>query len=154
MRSVCKLCSLALIGLPGCLLRFPVVYFQVNSIDWWGRHRVVGYGHFTVPDKPGCHEIVVSTWRPTGSLRAQVSRYNCGQLLTRTQLCIVQVLRRRSAFASRHHARWPSLSTTRGEYCRMWRDNLSLTVIRTGRTPVPLQVLGRELPRSRIGTGG
>ena len=33
----------------------------------WGRHRVEGYGHASLPSHPGHHTLTLDTWRPVGS---------------------------------------------------------------------------------------
>lgn len=44
------------------------LYIQVHSLEWREtRRRLVGYGHFTLPDRPGMFDTRVSTWRPAGT---------------------------------------------------------------------------------------
>jgi hypothetical protein len=59
-------------------IKYPTIYFQVNSLDRWGSHRVVGYGYQTLPCDAGEHELVISTWKPVGSLRSQLSSFFVG----------------------------------------------------------------------------
>ncbi|XP_068121964.1 tectonic-like complex member MKS1 [Hyperolius riggenbachi] len=44
--------------------QWPVVYFEVLSLDFWQRYRVEGYGSVVLPQTPGMHEITAHTWRP------------------------------------------------------------------------------------------
>ena len=37
----------------------PHLLFQVNSVDDWGRHRIMGYGFLRLPIEPGYHELEV-----------------------------------------------------------------------------------------------
>ncbi|XP_066492194.1 tectonic-like complex member MKS1 isoform X2 [Tiliqua scincoides] len=48
----------------GSLPQWPVLYFAVQSLDFWQRHRVEGYGFVVLPAVPGAHTVTVSTWRP------------------------------------------------------------------------------------------
>jgi Ciliary basal body-associated, B9 protein len=65
-------------GKDGYVTRWPYMYFQVASVDNWQRHRIVGYGHVVLPDKPGVHEITVPTWRPIGTVRDEMQRFFVG----------------------------------------------------------------------------
>ncbi|XP_073472683.1 tectonic-like complex member MKS1 [Aquarana catesbeiana] len=44
--------------------QWPVIYFEVLSLDFWQRYRVEGYGSVILPHTPGMHEIAAQTWRP------------------------------------------------------------------------------------------
>ena len=35
------------------LPKWPVLYLEIGSFDFWGQHRVEGYCHFVLPSKPG-----------------------------------------------------------------------------------------------------
>ncbi|XP_068010604.1 tectonic-like complex member MKS1 [Melanerpes formicivorus] len=48
----------------GSLPQWPVLYFEVLSLDSWQRYRVEGYGSLVLPASPGLHELTISTWRP------------------------------------------------------------------------------------------
>ncbi|XP_054857378.1 tectonic-like complex member MKS1 [Eublepharis macularius] len=50
--------------LEGSLPQWPVLYFEVLSLDFWQRYRVEGYGFVMLPATPGAHTLTVSTWRP------------------------------------------------------------------------------------------
>ena len=56
----------------------PYLLLQVNSIDYWGRHRVEGYGFVRFPAEPGYHKIEVETWRPRGSLQSEIHSFFLG----------------------------------------------------------------------------
>ncbi|XP_071994173.1 tectonic-like complex member MKS1 isoform X1 [Engystomops pustulosus] len=44
--------------------QWPVLYFEVLSLDFWQRYRVEGYGSVVLPQTPGLHNITAQTWRP------------------------------------------------------------------------------------------
>ncbi|XP_053562294.1 tectonic-like complex member MKS1 [Bombina bombina] len=44
--------------------QWPILYFEVLSLDFWQRYRVEGYGSIVLPVTPGMHTITVQTWRP------------------------------------------------------------------------------------------
>nr|XP_048679881.1 Meckel syndrome type 1 protein isoform X3 [Caretta caretta] len=48
----------------GSLPQWPVIYFEVLSLDYWQRHRVEGYGSVVLPAAPGFHTLTAPTWRP------------------------------------------------------------------------------------------
>ncbi|XP_035288228.1 Meckel syndrome type 1 protein [Anguilla anguilla] len=49
------------------LPQWPVLYFEVLSLDFWQRYRAEGYGYLVIPATPGCHTLTCSTWRPLQS---------------------------------------------------------------------------------------
>uniref|UniRef100_A0A674JGR4 MKS transition zone complex subunit 1 n=1 Tax=Terrapene triunguis TaxID=2587831 RepID=A0A674JGR4_9SAUR len=48
----------------GSLPQWPVIYFEVLSLDYWQRYRVEGYGSVVLPAAPGFHTLTAPTWRP------------------------------------------------------------------------------------------
>ncbi|XP_057239541.1 tectonic-like complex member MKS1 isoform X2 [Malurus melanocephalus] len=46
------------------LPEWPVLYFEVLSLDFWQRYRVEGYGSLVLPASPGVHVLTIPTWRP------------------------------------------------------------------------------------------
>ncbi|KAJ7308956.1 hypothetical protein JRQ81_008236 [Phrynocephalus forsythii] len=48
----------------GSFPSWPVLYFEVLSLDFWQRYRVEGYGFMELPSGPGTHTVTASTWRP------------------------------------------------------------------------------------------
>ncbi|XP_051491292.1 tectonic-like complex member MKS1 isoform X2 [Apus apus] len=46
------------------LPQWPVLYFEVLSMDFWQRYRVEGYGSLVLPASPGLHMLTIPTWRP------------------------------------------------------------------------------------------
>uniref|UniRef100_A0A8C8RQR1 MKS transition zone complex subunit 1 n=1 Tax=Pelusios castaneus TaxID=367368 RepID=A0A8C8RQR1_9SAUR len=48
----------------GSLPQWPVIYFEVLSLDYWQRYRVEGYGSIVLPATPGVHTLTAPTWRP------------------------------------------------------------------------------------------
>ncbi len=59
----------ALKGIDG----WPRLRLEVYGVDEYGRVELAGYGCALVPTSPGTHELRCATWRPTGSLREQLS---------------------------------------------------------------------------------
>ncbi|KAJ1184994.1 hypothetical protein NDU88_001790 [Pleurodeles waltl] len=47
------------------LPQWPVLYFEVLSLDFWQRYRVEGYGSIVLPSSPGLHILTARTWRPS-----------------------------------------------------------------------------------------
>uniref|UniRef100_A0A8D2KSJ5 MKS transition zone complex subunit 1 n=1 Tax=Varanus komodoensis TaxID=61221 RepID=A0A8D2KSJ5_VARKO len=48
----------------GTFPQWPVLYFEVLSLDFWQRYRVEGYGFVVLPATPGAHVLAAATWRP------------------------------------------------------------------------------------------
>ncbi|KFV97243.1 Meckel syndrome type 1 protein, partial [Eurypyga helias] len=44
--------------------QWPILYFEVLSLDFWQRHRIEGYGSLELPASPGLHMLTIPTWRP------------------------------------------------------------------------------------------
>lgn len=59
-------------------LRGPVLYLQVNSVDRWRVHRVIGYTHVELPLTPGSTTRQLATWTPCGSIRATMKDWLVG----------------------------------------------------------------------------
>ncbi|KAJ8402236.1 hypothetical protein AAFF_G00371010 [Aldrovandia affinis] len=61
------------------LPQWPVLYFEVLSLDFWQRYRTEGYGYLVIPATPGCHSLTCSTWRPLqGGTVAELRRFFIG----------------------------------------------------------------------------
>lgn len=61
------------------LLYAPKILFQVNSLDYFGRHRPEGYGQLSMPLQPGKHAQSVQSWRPAGPpVTGQMRRHFIG----------------------------------------------------------------------------
>ncbi|CAF0833336.1 unnamed protein product [Adineta ricciae] len=59
--------------------RMPKIYFQVASLDSWGRHRTEGYTYTDIPNIPGFYDEHLSCWRPRGdSIFNEVRRFFIG----------------------------------------------------------------------------
>jgi hypothetical protein len=56
----------------------PILYVHVYALNRWGMRSVVGYGFAHLPREPGCHELVLHTWQPRGSVREQLDRFFLG----------------------------------------------------------------------------
>ena len=39
-------------------IHWPILFFEVLSIDTWERYRTEGYGYVTIPNKPGTEDCV------------------------------------------------------------------------------------------------
>lgn len=46
------------------IVNWPNIIVEVCSMDVWDRHRILGYGYFTIPDKPGKYNLRICTWKP------------------------------------------------------------------------------------------
>ncbi|KFP75612.1 Meckel syndrome type 1 protein, partial [Acanthisitta chloris] len=46
------------------LPQWPILYFEVLSLDFWQRYRVEGYGSLVLPASPGVHKLTIPAWRP------------------------------------------------------------------------------------------
>lgn len=55
--------------------RWPIICFQVNAYDSWGRTYTVGYGFCEIPKYPGFHELSIKTWKPKETLDEQISAF-------------------------------------------------------------------------------
>ncbi|NWS78518.1 MKS1 protein, partial [Crotophaga sulcirostris] len=61
------------------LPQWPVLYFEVLSLDFWQRYRVEGYGSLVLPSSPGLHTLTIPTWRPVGlGVVAELRRFFIG----------------------------------------------------------------------------
>ncbi|KAF5404973.1 hypothetical protein PHET_01458 [Paragonimus heterotremus] len=47
-------------------MRWPILYLEVISFDFWSRSRTEGYGYVELPRTYGEHVLKVLCWRPTG----------------------------------------------------------------------------------------
>ncbi|XP_005986924.1 Meckel syndrome type 1 protein [Latimeria chalumnae] len=58
---------------------WPVLYFEVLSLDYWQRYRTEGYGYAVLPSTPGSHTMTCPTWRPiqTGTV-SELRRFFIG----------------------------------------------------------------------------
>jgi len=46
---------------------WPKIIVHVTKLDEYGRLGTVGYGFASLPTVPGCHDVTVNCWRPTGT---------------------------------------------------------------------------------------
>lgn len=64
--------------------KLSTIYFEVNSVDNWNRHRIEGYGTFNINldghncDNNNINNICVPIWRPIGSIHDEMKRYFIG----------------------------------------------------------------------------
>ncbi|UJR22762.1 hypothetical protein I4U23_025794 [Adineta vaga] len=59
--------------------RMPKIYFQIASLDSWGRHRTEGYTFIDIPNLPGFYNEHLPCWRPRGdSIFNEVRRFFIG----------------------------------------------------------------------------
>ena len=52
---------------------WPRISLEVWGVDRFGRNELAGYGVCMVPTTPGLHRLECATWRPSGTLREQLS---------------------------------------------------------------------------------
>jgi len=57
------------------------VLFAVKSRDNWGRHRIEGYTHFILPPEPGCYDMHLRCWKPSGTIREKMADFFVGGAL-------------------------------------------------------------------------
>lgn len=57
---------------------WPKVCLQVNSVDSWGKHKILGYGFLEFPSQPGFYNISVETCRPVEDLYSEVHSFYLG----------------------------------------------------------------------------
>ncbi len=62
--------------------KVPVVIFKVYSKDSYGRMKLQGYGYYNIPDKPGCEEVEIKTWRPIAGISLQLQDFFLGSAAT------------------------------------------------------------------------
>ncbi|CAF2688022.1 unnamed protein product [Rotaria sp. Silwood2] len=61
------------------LPRMPKIYFQIFSLDSWGRHRIEDYTYIDIPSSPGFYDEDLSCWRPRGnSIYDELRRFYIG----------------------------------------------------------------------------
>ncbi|XP_072325435.1 tectonic-like complex member MKS1 isoform X2 [Scyliorhinus torazame] len=65
----------------GFLPQWPVLYFGVQSCDFWQRYRIEGYGYIRIPDSPGSYTLTCQTWRPILPGTSEMYRFFVGGLL-------------------------------------------------------------------------
>lgn len=51
---------------PEDFISWPILYFQVYSLDSWQRHRIEGYAYCQLPDVAGSTCVEIDMWRPEG----------------------------------------------------------------------------------------
>ena len=61
-----------------CLFKPPTVFLQVNSLDYWDRHRCEGYAMLTLPTKSGSYNIQLQTFRAVGNIADEMKRFFIG----------------------------------------------------------------------------
>ncbi|XP_065890602.1 tectonic-like complex member MKS1 isoform X2 [Dysidea avara] len=61
------------------LPKWPQLYLEIGSFDFWGQHRVEGYCCLSLPTRPGKHHIDIPGWRnKESSVIDQMRRYFIG----------------------------------------------------------------------------
>ena len=58
--------------------RWPILLFQVDSVDNWQRYSIEGYGFIEIPKDPGFHEILIPTWKPHHSISEKIHSFYLG----------------------------------------------------------------------------
>lgn len=57
---------------------WPKLFFQINSIDEWERHRIEGYGFVNIPNFSGNSQIKVPCYKPKEDLSMNIFSYFLG----------------------------------------------------------------------------
>eukprot|EP01107_Rhizomastix_libera_P006950 TRINITY_DN2117_c0_g1_i1.p1 TRINITY_DN2117_c0_g1~~TRINITY_DN2117_c0_g1_i1.p1 ORF type:complete len:591 (-),score=153.25 TRINITY_DN2117_c0_g1_i1:3-1775(-) len=80
----------------------PTLMFTVRSSDWWGRHRVEGYGYVTIPfPTVSCGiTVTVPVWRPVPSIRSEMKSFFIGSSTELEDTCYVKETASRYGFTS------------------------------------------------------
>eukprot|EP00916_Digyalum_oweni_P014890 GHVL01024351.1.p2 GENE.GHVL01024351.1~~GHVL01024351.1.p2 ORF type:complete len:130 (-),score=35.59 GHVL01024351.1:620-1009(-) len=61
----------------------PILIFQINSIDYWTRQSIIGYGYIKIPIIPGYYKRNIKLWKPISScIRQKMISYYCGSYLS------------------------------------------------------------------------
>jgi len=79
-------------------LGWPKLILQVQELDEHGRSHLAGYGFCHLPMKPGLSELAVSCWRPTGSMRDEISAFFLGST---PKLMSHDIISNKAAWANR-----------------------------------------------------
>ena len=58
--------------------RWPIIFFQANSSDSWGRNKVEAYGFCEIPKNAGYHEITIKTWKPKETIQDHINSFYLG----------------------------------------------------------------------------
>ncbi|KAL4630897.1 Meckel syndrome type 1 protein isoform X3 [Arapaima gigas] len=94
------------------LPQWPVLYFEVLSLDFWQRYRTEGYGCLVIPATPGSHTLTCSTWRPLQcGTTAELRRFFIGGTPELEDISYVRVP---STFKGRHLSRFGFRTVTTG----------------------------------------
>ncbi|XP_041881830.1 Meckel syndrome type 1 protein isoform X3 [Corvus kubaryi] len=94
------------------LPQWPVLYFEVLSLDFWQRYRVEGYGSLVLPASPGVHVLTIPTWRPVelGTV-AEMRRFFIGGSPELEDLTYIRIP---STFKGKHFSRFGFRTKTTG----------------------------------------
>ncbi|XP_031985929.1 Meckel syndrome type 1 protein isoform X2 [Corvus moneduloides] len=94
------------------LPQWPVLYFEVLSLDFWQRYRVEGYGSLVLPASPGVHVLTIPTWRPVelGTV-AEMRRFFIGGSPELEDLTYIRIP---STFKGKHFSRFGFRTETTG----------------------------------------
>ncbi len=57
---------------------FPVLVFEVYSMQSFGVTSLEGYGYVPLPEEPGFKDVSVATWKPVGSRVSRLRELFCG----------------------------------------------------------------------------
>jgi len=79
-------------------LGWPKLVMQVQELDEHGCSHVAGYGFCHLPVTPGSSELTVCCWRPTGSVRDEISAYFLGNT---SRLTSYDIISAKAAWANR-----------------------------------------------------
>jgi Meckel syndrome type 1 protein len=60
------------------LSEWPKVCIKVNSVDSWGKHKILGYGFLEFPPQAGFYKLSIPTCRPVEDLYSEVHSFYLG----------------------------------------------------------------------------
>ncbi|KAL9182037.1 hypothetical protein ACHAXT_012380 [Thalassiosira profunda] len=103
---------------------WPRIILQVWELDEYGRSILSGYGFAHLPTNPGCHELEVRCWRPSGSMREELESFFLG-----TSSCLVD---------------------ENVIFGKAWEDRSSLVTVSSGIVRMHVNVLLRFFGEQRV----
>ena len=96
---------------------WPRLRLQVWELDEYGRTNLSGYGFAHLPVNPGCYDIAVACWRPTGSLPEEIQAFFLG---ANPQLANEEVL-----------------------FSKAWENRCRLVTVPSGKVHIQVSVINR-----------
>uniref|UniRef100_A0A4W3J1M4 MKS transition zone complex subunit 1 n=1 Tax=Callorhinchus milii TaxID=7868 RepID=A0A4W3J1M4_CALMI len=134
------------------LPHWPVLYFEVLSLDFWQRYRTEGYGYVNIPISPGCHTLTCQTWRPVQPGTSELRRFFIGGSPELEDMTYVRVP---STFKGERLSRFGFRTQTTGSVTfklnciQQSRDFVSLSTMRERRQNI-LERLGSSTQQTSV----